>query len=281
MYPMTGAKWEDLTEEEKKITAREMEVYAAMIDYMDEQISRILSWLEESGKMDNTLVVFMSDNGANGGSFSAYPGQTEEFINSFDNSLENIGLPNSLTDMGPNWATASMGPFRLFKSFTSEGGIISPCIIKLPKSLQNDEKMNKAFTHISDMMPTFLEIAGAVHPSQQNEAIPAMMGKSLLPLFNGEKELKFFPETNITFNRKFLPFHSNGMQFSATINGRKTNSVFYSIGGGFVVKEERKISKANKIIFYCTFPYPIETGKDLLILCNQLNKTISEVVFLS
>ncbi len=68
------------------------------------------------------------------------------------------------------------------------------------------------------------------------------------------------------------------MQFSATINGKKISSVFYSIGGGFVVQEERKVSKANKIIFRSTFPYPIETGNDLLKLCNQLNKTISEVV---
>lgn len=97
-------------------------------------------------------------------------------------------------------------------------------------------------------------------------------------LFNGEKTLEFQPETDIVFNKKFLPFHSNGMRFSATINGKKSNSVFYSIGGGFVVKEERKISKANKITFYCTFPYPIETGNDLLKFCSQLNKSISEVV---
>ena len=68
-------------------------------------------------------------------------------------------------------------------------------------------------------------------------------------LFNGEKELGFYPETDIVFNRKFLPFHSNGMQFSATIKGRKSKSTYYSIGGGFVVQEERKVSKANKIIF--------------------------------
>ncbi|MCF7560831.1 L-serine ammonia-lyase [Sabulilitoribacter multivorans] len=96
--------------------------------------------------------------------------------------------------------------------------------------------------------------------------------------FNGEKDLPFTPETNIVFNRKFLPFHANALQFSATINGRKSKSTYYSIGGGFVVQEERKISKANKIIFYCTFPYPIETGNDLLKYCNQLNKSISEVV---
>jgi L-serine dehydratase len=95
---------------------------------------------------------------------------------------------------------------------------------------------------------------------------------------DGKKELTFTPEKDIIFNRKFLSFHSNGMQFSATINGKKLNTTYYSIGGGFVVQEELKNSKANKDIFYCTFPYPIESGKDLLKNCNQLNKSISEVV---
>ncbi|MFD0835998.1 L-serine ammonia-lyase [Mariniflexile aquimaris] len=96
--------------------------------------------------------------------------------------------------------------------------------------------------------------------------------------FNGERKLSFNPETDIIFNRKFLPFHANAMQFSATINGRKSKATYYSIGGGFVVVEERKVSKANKIIFYCTFPYPIQTGNDLLKYCHQLNKSISQVV---
>ena len=95
---------------------------------------------------------------------------------------------------------------------------------------------------------------------------------------NNEKTITFNPEKDIVFNRKFLPFHANAMKFSATINGRKSKSLYYSIGGGFVIQEERKVSKANKIIFYCTFPYPIETGADLLKYCNQLNKSISEVV---
>jgi len=187
-FPWNGVKWEDLSEEEQQITAREMEVYAAMIDYMDNQISRIFEWLEESGKMDNTMVVFISDNGANGGSVSDYPGQTAEFYNSFDNSLENMGHPNSLGDMGPNWASASMSPFRLFKGFTTEGGIKAPCLIKLPKSIEIDPSMIHSFSHISDLMPTFLELANADHPSEENQAIPPMMGKSLVPLLTGKAE---------------------------------------------------------------------------------------------
>jgi arylsulfatase len=189
MFPWKGPTWDDLSEEMKQNSARDMEVYAAMVDYMDEQIARILNWLEENDKMDNTMIVFFSDNGANGAMNTAYPGQTKAYLNSFNNNLENRGLPNSFVEMGPAWATASMSPHRLFKGFTSEGGIISPCIIRLPESLNNKLKMNEAFTHISDLMPTFLELAGADHPSEQNESIPGMMGESLLPLLTGEKEV--------------------------------------------------------------------------------------------
>ena len=97
-------------------------------------------------------------------------------------------------------------------------------------------------------------------------------------LFNNEKSVPFNFKTNIIFNRKFLPFHSNGMVFTALINGRNYKQTYYSIGGGFVVQEERKVAKANKIIFYCTFPYPVEKGTELLSFCNQLNLPISGVV---
>jgi len=96
-------------------------------------------------------------------------------------------------------------------------------------------------------------------------------------LFNKEKKIAFNPKTDIVFNRKFLPFHANALQFSALINGRKSNSVFYSIGGGFVVKEERKNSKRNFEI-KCSFPYPIDKGTELLQFCKNLDLPISQVV---
>lgn len=194
MFPWSEPLWDDLSDEAKMESARDMEVYAAMIEYLDYQISRIFHWLEENEEMDNTIVVFFSDNGANGAMNTAYPGQTDSYLGSFDNSVENRGLPNSYIEMGPSWATASMSPHRLFKAFTTEGGIISPCIVKLPASFNHKLKMNGSFTHISDMMPTFLELAGASHPSTQNESIPGMMGKSLIPLFTGEKEAVHYNE---------------------------------------------------------------------------------------
>ena len=95
--------------------------------------------------------------------------------------------------------------------------------------------------------------------------------------FNNEKKLTFNPKTDIVFNRKFLPFHANGLQFSAVIKGKKSNSIFYSIGGGFVVKEERRNSKRNFEI-KCSFPYPIDKGTELLRFCKNLNLPISQVV---
>lgn len=97
-------------------------------------------------------------------------------------------------------------------------------------------------------------------------------------LLNNEIKVPFDFQNDIIYNRNFLPFHANGMTFNATINGKKTSSTFYSIGGGFVVKEERKIAKQKEKIFHNTFPYPIRLGTELLEYCHQLNLSISEVV---
>ena len=102
--------WEELSPQKRAEAARDMEVYAAMVDYMDEQIGRIFDALKESGEYDNTMILFISDNGANGAEKEGYPGQTAEFLESFDNSLENRGLANSFIEMGPGWAQASMSP---------------------------------------------------------------------------------------------------------------------------------------------------------------------------
>lgn len=110
-----------------------------------------------------------------------------------------------------------------------------------------------------------------------NSIVNDVKSTSILP-FNNEKSIPFSFKDHIVFNRKFLPFHSNGIVFSALINGRNYKSTYYSIGGGFVVQEERKVAKANKIIFYCTFPYPVSYGTELLKYCEQLSLPISGVV---
>lgn len=114
-------------------------------------------------------------------------------------------------------------------------------------------------------------------PTEQISEIIAEIKNTNTLLFNNEKSIAFNPKTDIIFNKKFLPFHANGLKFSAICNGKKTASTFYSIGGGFVVKEERKNSKRNFEI-KCSFPYPIDKGTELLQFCKTLNKPISQVV---
>lgn len=184
--------WSEMSDEEKANAARDMEIYAAMVDYMDEQISRVFEYLKETGEYDNTMIVFFSDNGANGAVREAYPGQTEEFLNGFDNSLENRGLPGSYVEMGPGWAQASMSPGRMFKGFTSEGGIRSPLIVKLPGSMDNAGSLSKSFVHVRDLMPTVLDIAQVAHSTEfAGRTVQPLQGQSVLDYFSGEAETPY------------------------------------------------------------------------------------------
>lgn len=178
-WPGRLPAWDSLTEKEKIVSAKTMAVYAAMIDYMDGQISRVLNWLEENDQMDNTFIVFFSDNGANAAPASTYPGQTDEYLASFDNQPTNIGMANSYVATGPTWATVSMFPYKYFKLFTTEGGIKSPCIMHLPASYHKISNVT-TFTHVSDLFPTFLEMAEIATVSDAR--FKTLIGTSLMPI---------------------------------------------------------------------------------------------------
>jgi len=185
--------WDELTEEQRAGRARDMEVYAAMIDYMDDCIGRLFTHLRDIGAYDNTVIVFLSDNGPSRTTildYVALGGKAGEFFGQFDNSNENKGLPGSSTDIGPGWAYASATPLRLFKGYVAQGGIQVPAIIKLPGRMANAGGKITALTHVMDLMPTFLEVAGGQYPENWNgrEIVP-LQGQSLAPLLmdeNGE-----------------------------------------------------------------------------------------------
>ena len=182
-------KWESLNAEQKKEHARNMEVYAAMVDYLDMSIGRIVNYLKQEGLYDNSMILFMSDNGANGAPATAYPGNGDgKYLGTFDNTVENRGLPGSLIDMGPGWAQASSSPLRLYKGFTADGGIRAPLIIKMPSSvIKHEGEWNKSFVHVSDIMPTVLALAGVNFPHETNGTpLKQPIGISILPLLNGE-----------------------------------------------------------------------------------------------
>jgi len=170
--------WDEMSSEERANASRDMEVYAAMIDYLDEQIARVFDYLKDIGEYDNTMVIFLSDNGANGNLPTAYPGQTDDYLDSFDNSSENRGLVNSFIETGPGWAQASMAPSRLFKAFPAEGGIRAPLIVKLP---------GDSFIHIRDIMPTILDVAGIELTRNINgRPVVLMQGDSVLDFLSGK-----------------------------------------------------------------------------------------------
>jgi arylsulfatase A-like enzyme len=184
--------WDYMSDDEIKKAARDMEVYAAMVDYLDEQIKRVFDYLEEIGEYENTLIIFFSDNGANGAMPTAYPGQTEEYLSSFDNSLENRGLPNSFIETGPGWAQASMSPCRMFKGFTADGGIRAPFLVKSPGRPANTGTMNHSFFHVRDIMPTILDLAGITHTDQfDGRKVRPLQGQSVLGLFEGKAKLPY------------------------------------------------------------------------------------------
>ena len=184
--------WDDMSVEDRREMARDMEVYAAMIDYMDNQIARVIGHLKEIGAYDNTLILFFSDNGANGAPSTAYPGQTDEYLATFDNELENRGLVNSYIEQGSGWAQASMSPGRMFKGFTSEGGIRSPTLVKLPGKAANAGTMSHAFFHVRDIMPTLLDAADVPPPREiGGRKVLPLQGKSVLDLFAGKSQTAY------------------------------------------------------------------------------------------
>jgi len=115
------------------------------------------------------------------------PRADDEHLNSFDNSLENRGLQNSFIEPGPGWSQASMSPSRMFKAFTSEGGIRAPFVVKLPGAMPHAGTMNHSFFHVRDIMPTVLDAAGLEHPQEiDGRRVAPLHGTSVLDLFAGD-----------------------------------------------------------------------------------------------
>jgi len=185
--------WDDLSAKQGAERARDMEIYAGMIDYMDEQIGRLFDHLRQSGQYENTLIVFISDNGPSRTTIMDYlalGGESGEFFKQFDNSLENKGSPGSSTDIGPGWAYAAATPLRLFKGYVTQGGIQVPAVIKLPGHMANAGSRTDHLIHVMDLMPTFLSVAGADYPDVYNgQTIVPLQGKSLMPLLSGDSKI--------------------------------------------------------------------------------------------
>jgi arylsulfatase len=184
--PMADVRpWSELEDTEKMEFDRRMAVYAAQIDIMDRGIGRVIATLEEKGILDNTVILFLSDNGG-----------TAEFISRGNVVIALIGTDESWESYRKPWATLSNTPFRFFKQWVHEGGISTPLIVHWPAGITEKGTFRHQVGHVIDLMPTCLELADSEYPEKHSghEILP-MEGKSLVPSFNGgeiEERLLFW-----------------------------------------------------------------------------------------
>ena len=181
--------WSALTEEERAYKSRLMEIYAGMVDSLDENIGRLIDHLKAMGEYERTVILFMSDNGADARPIVGLGGESNFIANNFNNSLENIGSSDSFVSYGSAWAEVGSFPFRLHKGMTTEGGIRVPAILKVPESNDSRGQMLPAFTSVLDILPTFLDAARSDNVRTLNlpdTSMPVLVGNSLLPSLGGE-----------------------------------------------------------------------------------------------
>ncbi len=179
--------WISLSAEEKKIESRKMEIYAAMVENLDDHIGQLIQFLKDSNLLDNTVIVFMSDNGAAGEDFYNLPKGPGPYLRAhYDNRYENMGTAGSFVSYGPQWAQAGAAPFKLYKSYATEGGVVAPLIIT-SKFLSVKHGMNNTFITVMDLAPGFLELAHLNYPvTYQNQKMVPMLGESFLPCLQGK-----------------------------------------------------------------------------------------------
>ncbi len=175
-------EWKALSAIEKDQWDTRMAIYAAMIDRMDQCIGQVLDKLRATGRDRNTLVLFVSDNGGSGDTVREWSYVTQK--------TGDPGSVNSIDSYDPPWGNASNTPFRLFKKNTHEGGIASPFIAWFPGKIRPN-RLSKQIGHITDIMPTLLDVAGVRYPETfGNEQLTPLAGSSLIRLFQHPEQVE-------------------------------------------------------------------------------------------
>ncbi|MFJ4110166.1 arylsulfatase [Pseudomonas sp. NPDC089758] len=191
--------WATLSEQQQRQSARTMEVYAAMVAALDAEVGRLVDHLRQTGELDNTLVLFMSDNGPENAT-RVDPNWIKEH---FDNRLANYGRRDSFLMIGSAWAQVSALPSRRYKMTTYQGGIRVPAFVYHPASIKAGRSDEMA--SVRDIMPTLLQLAGAPMPgiSYRDRAIVPPQGTSALDYLQGK-------DTRIHAHDEALGWEING-----------------------------------------------------------------------
>ena len=185
--PSTHVAWDSLSAQDKAYQARRMEVYAAMAEAMDHHIGRLINHLKQTGEYDNTVFVFMSDNGAEASDPYALAVGRWWLDQHYNRDIDRLGSPGAYSIIGPNWARAATAPLNTYKFFAGEGGIRVPLIIS-GGPIAAKPSVQNSLTHVSDIVPTLLDLAGVQHPgtSYKGQTIYPLTGHSLLPVLQGK-----------------------------------------------------------------------------------------------
>jgi arylsulfatase A-like enzyme len=173
--------WTELSDEDQKRSSRRMALYAAMVEHMDANIGKLTSYLKEKNLYNNTLIIFLSDNGPEGNEMKMGA--------PWDNSkFEDWGKKGTFIQYGPAWAQVGAGPYRMFKGFLSEGGIRAPLVIS-GTAVTGGGRISDAVTHIMDVPATILKAANVDHPkTYEGKAVAPLQGKALQPLLDNSKD---------------------------------------------------------------------------------------------
>jgi arylsulfatase A-like enzyme len=166
--------WAKMTYDERQFWVKKMEVYAAMVDNLDQNIGRLIKHLEETKQLDNTLIVFVSDNGAEEWDLS-------KMLLALNRTTGSVGTAGSNESYTKYWAQLSNMPLRSYKSTPYEGGLSTPFVARLPKVIPANT-IQQGGIHFSDFLPSFLDLTGVEYPKTFNGVTPyPLLGESFMP----------------------------------------------------------------------------------------------------
>jgi arylsulfatase len=172
--------WRSLTPEQQSFQAQKMEIHAAMVHRLDREAGRVIDQLKAMGRWENTVTLFVSDNGAS----------AEQIIRGDGHDKDAVpGSGESYLCLGPGWSTACNTPFRYHKSWVHEGGVASPLIVHWPEGLRDSGELRHAPSHFVDIVPTMLDLAGQkADPDWRGRDKPPLAGVSLTRTFGEDRD---------------------------------------------------------------------------------------------
>lgn len=193
--------WNALDAQRRAYDARRMEVYAAMAETMDAQIGRLREEIRRLGEDENTVFVFLSDNGAEPSDPYEYLTGRLWLMSQYTRAVDRLGGVGAYATIGRNWASASAAPLATHKFYAGEGALRVPMIIRgpglLPAGVQGGRIVG-SFTHVTDIAPTLLDLAGVTRPGGEG-GIEVMAGKSLVPVLQGARASNRAPSETLGF----------------------------------------------------------------------------------